>query len=441
MSIPNIVQNASSIAIVDALLEIKATQFPLDRWLGTNNKYAVDTINRLHPEVSGNPPHNVKKKQIAHYIAASVPLHCQDGWCFLSKSVDSLIDGDIYSAVHMAYYAELRAIMSLFAAEGIGVFDNKHVWFDNARNYSVSPRKPTHKFVSEGFREWTNNANKSKRLLDIIFINSISLNDWLDAAVPGVGMNSLIAQDWLKTWSIDLQVLGNDQNIRNISSYRPQEIKTQPRPNVKKVTSTLMDLWNACKPTVLGKFGLLDMYLLRNALVKLYRNIPMAKTFTAFIDDTLSNLNHRMIPTNQLRNFLLKRTMKAEHPVLKEAKKNGLVDNYKIKPVSVISRALLLLRLATATTSELFQTTTTTKEDLMFWWETKGKETGLWSDVSTLTYMSDLWENIYPMIDDINTWLPTVPANVCILDSRTEMPFELWGLSKFQLAGFWGMWD
>ena len=90
------------------------------RWIGQRNRYAQDTISTIRAEA--NPGPLVAPKQLSQYIAASIVLHCSDGWSFFGAAVSSLLHGDPHRARHLAYYAELRAAMSLLAAFGIGVF-------------------------------------------------------------------------------------------------------------------------------------------------------------------------------------------------------------------------------------------------------------------------------------------------------------------------------
>ena len=72
------------------------------------------------------PTTKERERNLAQYIAASVALHANDGWSYLGRSVSCLLAGDTHRALHLAYYAELRASMSLLAGAGIGIFDKKH---------------------------------------------------------------------------------------------------------------------------------------------------------------------------------------------------------------------------------------------------------------------------------------------------------------------------
>src|SRR5689334_737896 len=98
------------------------------QWIGSSNRYGADTIQRIQ---SDNKKNRVREpRQLSQYIAASTLLHCADGWSYLGRAFTALLGGDSSRAIHLAYYAELRAAMSLLATEGIGVFSNAHFFID-----------------------------------------------------------------------------------------------------------------------------------------------------------------------------------------------------------------------------------------------------------------------------------------------------------------------
>src|SRR5205085_2086646 len=69
---------------------------------------------------------------LADYLALSTWSHAFDGWRYLSKSALSLLRGARSVALHMAYYAELRAALSILAGAGIGIVDYNHFGLTSA---------------------------------------------------------------------------------------------------------------------------------------------------------------------------------------------------------------------------------------------------------------------------------------------------------------------
>ena len=52
-------------------------------------------------------------QQVLDVLAATGPSHCLDGWTFLSRALAALLSGDTHTTRHLAYYAQLRAALSL----------------------------------------------------------------------------------------------------------------------------------------------------------------------------------------------------------------------------------------------------------------------------------------------------------------------------------------
>src|SRR5690606_15596582 len=122
MSINTAAQNASPKAIDKALQRVIKNHLPHDRWLGLRNRYRKDTVGKIDSDLPRHPqPPSLKDRQVAEYISVSTLTHCTDGWNYLSRSIESILSGDEMSSIHLAYYAELRAVLSLMATQGIGI--------------------------------------------------------------------------------------------------------------------------------------------------------------------------------------------------------------------------------------------------------------------------------------------------------------------------------
>ena len=62
----------------------------------------------------------------AHFVeacAVSGPNHCVDGWSYAARSISALLAGDLHATRHLAYYAQLRAALSILAGLGVGIFN------------------------------------------------------------------------------------------------------------------------------------------------------------------------------------------------------------------------------------------------------------------------------------------------------------------------------
>ena len=117
-----ILRTASNDSVINVLAGLNRC-FRRNRWVSSTNRYIVKTIPKLKRHNLNDVNHN---RDLASYIAVSAILHCFDGWIYLGNAISALSSGDAHTSHHLAYYAELRAAMSLLAGEGIGVFSNKH---------------------------------------------------------------------------------------------------------------------------------------------------------------------------------------------------------------------------------------------------------------------------------------------------------------------------
>jgi len=435
------VQNSSSDIIHEAASRLRTTgRFPSQRWLSSRNRYAKQTIDQLKKDQSLNLISRYKN-QLAEYIAASTIIHCADGWNFFSCAIDALLNQDTTSAIFMAYYAELRAVMAFFANEGIGIFNDKHYWFNSAGDVdSFSGR--THKVANDLIQSWAIYSPKNTRMLDLMQFDGKSFNDWLSAANLIVGSPAVsgLAKDWLKTWSIDLDIFSKDHNIRNEVSYRPQCINVQSQEeNFQQYLHFLIEIWRSSEPSQANSFNLLDQHLLRNTLEGFYQRRtgqkPKGRLFTAFV--TAAAVNLGISPNSNLVNFLTASDISNYPLVLTVAERKGQLVNGNMRALPVISRALLLLRLSSASAQNLIKATGIQKEELKFWWKSNGDLQGLWNPVNYPDRMIDLWADIEEAIDSLETWCEDHKDTCNICNSRIEKPIDFWYLRQFQRVGLW----
>jgi hypothetical protein len=91
---------------------------PIDQWLDPTKLGYDGALPKHWPQFQA-----MGAPQIIRVLAASAPNHCMDGWSYVSRSLSSLLAGDPHAARHLAYYAQLRAALSLLANLGVGVVD------------------------------------------------------------------------------------------------------------------------------------------------------------------------------------------------------------------------------------------------------------------------------------------------------------------------------
>lgn len=436
-----VIQKASSGPVQDAANSLRIRYFPRAQWLGVRNRYARNTKKRI--EEDADPSRSPIQTQLTQYAAASIVLHCFDGWSFLSRAVACLIDGDHAAALHMAYYAELRAGMSFLATSGICIFDDKHVWFD-AKGECGYFQGSTHQVVWEAISKWADWAPNSTRLLQLLSFRGISFENWLNAAsiLPGSPPTTLLARDWLKTWSLDLEQFANDRSLRNEVSYRPQRLYAQKTSNhAIDALQSLVQFWRACEPSSFDRFSVLDVHLLSRALASSFQirtaSKPSGKRYRVFLENALSNLG--LSGDTTLREFLIQQGIAANHELLQQAGTTPNAQEAVISPLPVLARAILLLRLAAAATSDFLRASGISRSDLAFWLDSIGEQAGLWDPADKPDDLTDMWEDMRFSLENLEVWCARAGTSCTPFEIRKSIPNELSQVTRFERVGFWSV--
>ncbi len=440
--IPDAARLSSPLKINEALSRVREKRLPNGAWLRKGNHYANETIKKLEKADGNNAP--TKPNELAEYIAVSSVLHCSDGWLFFSNAVEDLLNGDTSTAIFMAYYAQLRAMMSFFAAEGIGVFNKKHFWFDSAGKPFSVINTNTHKFVRELVIAWAQEPSNGSKLLSTLTFETKSFSEWAREAqfLKGSPLFTILASDWLRTWSIDLSTLTDDHNVRNEVSYRPQKLFSHgTNPDLEQSLQVLIDLWKASEPYGSNRFSILDLYLLRKTLSFLYygrtgNNPRASQRYRFFVEKIMENLG--VTPRNEIVNFLIFKNNTNEHPVFDYAKNPGVNADGSFNALPILSRAFILLRLASASTENLLRASSIGRDDILFWWNAFGIEFGYWLPGDAPEQLSDLWEDIQDSLNPIETWLN---GNVQInsFSLHQNFPHDIKKFAQFNRACFWSL--
>jgi hypothetical protein len=208
-------------------------------WIGKTNHYAPDVVARLKAALPTTPK---RKRNLAQYIAASVALHSNDGWSYLGRSVACLLAGDAHRALHLAYYAELRASMSLLASAGIGIFNTRHFIVPTA-NSTTNLRftQGTHLIAWLALKQWSQQAASGALFAQLIRPEGRTLDQWFQ---PQGGASTLApqAKSWFMQWGMDLDLATKDRDARNESSYRPDGVPATRELNAKDGLEFVRDM-------------------------------------------------------------------------------------------------------------------------------------------------------------------------------------------------------
>ena len=379
-----------------------------------------------HPFPDGAPPKGeaafagVPAQDIVEIIAVRGPLHTIDGWSYLGRAISALLAGQPHAARHLAYYAELRAGLSILASAGIGVFNHRNVVVEANGTLHTLQSLGTHTMVWTALVEWAAQPHSLSQLIKPIQLAGSSLLTLFREFFPGEA--STAAGRLMIEWGFDLQQGSADRDERNWSSYQPtafSALSTTPAQDL----AFLGMFWNALRPNAVE----LNRHLLRNLL----------ETEARAHNAELTNYNHRhdrledglkaLLPLD----FLTRVQEPVDHDFIISVAKASLPAH----PYSMISRAGLLLKLATGVAeSNLTAAGVQPINHFAAWWQEFGVLHGLWVPGQGPASPADLWEDISLALEDAdvgalthrNSWI-SARAGPVLRVSETERA-ALWGL-------------
>ena len=366
-------------------------------WIQKGNLYEHDCIQKLKNFDNANSNHHT---HLSEYIAASSLTHLADGWGYLGRALSALLNGDEGVAVHLGYYAELRAAMSLLASEGVGVFDNRHFVIDSYRQVKKAPNNRngprTHKFTWEAL-EYLFKQRGTKLIDGVIKPGGHSVSDWIRGLRQTPGPSKELIEDWLVSWGLDLSRLAEDQNYRNFYSYRPTAFIDNHSVNTERAVQFITQLWRLCEPQDHTQFSLLDAHLIRSGL---HRTQNTDKQNVRLLLDGLSLQNDSIV--GDWLKFLCKGNARDDDIIhyARGSASPGHADHV----FQVLSRALLLLRIATGSCHDhLKETGNGSNFDLLsFWWRPLGFARAVLPSDNYEDEIIDLWSDVEDAIDSVS---------------------------------------
>ncbi|HWY10355.1 MAG TPA: hypothetical protein VN026_03465 [Bacteroidia bacterium] len=405
---------ASSISIKTAIANLKSDFNTNLCWVNPSNNYIDDTIDKINAQLGSS---SLVDQDAIDYIASSVFIHSSNSWSYLSMAIHSLLEGDYGAAIHNAYYAELRAIMSFLATQGIGVFDKGNLIVDSTGkvhkatcpNYAESR---THNFAKTALDQWLSDTANASALIDIIKVEDKSINDWITATgfdastyLPG-----MLAKGWINTWSLDMSIMSKDTNLRNVVSYRPQNFNLNFSPihdGILERISFIEEMWKLCNPNSLFETTLWRLsleYVYKNlfsysSISELDRKKDLEPLFVALGKNPSSNVSSNLI------DFLERGREPIDNAIFSKASFNSIpIQETNIEPFGILSRACLMTNFATRSAQNLLSQTRTIKSDIQFWLDNLGIKSGFWELGSEPSLFSDLWLDVELELYDIAIW-------------------------------------
>ena len=409
------------------------------KWIRVGNIYRTDCTGRYQRDLSN---HTVDTLRLSEYIAASCPAHVIDGWSFLGRAIDSTLRRDTYAAVHFGYYAELRAAMALLASQGIGILNRHHPVLEDGGGTARLPKLEfwdaqhgiwkrryagTHAVVGPCLHQWATLSRAEKVLNELVQPERIRLSDWLDACGSRVRTRAM-AKRWLNSWGLDLSNIDKDHDARNLASYRPSEFRLPASVPLEDILNFVTELWRMFEPADAGRFPVIEQHLIRRALRAGGAANPSRQT-----------LGQLPLSQAKIREWDAFLSSTDEPTTFRRAEEAGKIDEPHCH-FQVLSRAALLLYVATSAAGRLLRSAGYSSEDLAFWWDRFGTSRGLWDSPDVFTHPRDFWADIEASLTDCDAWLSTTPPQSRSLSRfRQRQSRALHDLGAWDVVAVWGL--
>lgn len=338
-----------------------------------------DAFSRLGPIVdfssvlavpgSADPANRLAAEQIAHLV---------EGWRYCAAAFHAALVNATDNAQHFAYYAELRAAMSLFSGSGIRVHWSDPWCIDTRMHQHALKKKPTHQLVWALWPMWARRADAVALLKrQITLLPGVAIED-IEAGLNGLGISQS-----LQGWGYDLLSLENDRDTRNVASY---DAFWATRPLARMAPGDLdllSDLWKLLLPVEGARWRFdieLICFLVRRALpvLKTIRN-DYGPEGDMTIGDATPTLIYEDADLQRVVGAVAARTGADTNRLMRVLAGGSIVNPFthaeeKASTVgNMLCRAVFLLRLATlSVTSSLPQSGGAAKTWIANWLEHAG---------------------------------------------------------------------
>jgi hypothetical protein len=441
-----IVSQSSEQAVIEAAARLNPHLLG-QSWLAVGNHFLEQTASKVDGQMGGADHDqsrtlahdSIRAAQLAEFIAASVILHCADGWSYLGRAMAAQLRGDTGAATHLAYYAELRAAMSLLASQGIGVFNSNHAIVKHNGDVDVFPQAGTHQFTWDVLEEWSRSSRSTAVVTTMVRPAGASLEEWYEAFTAGAQAKDK-GDRFLLRWGLDIKRFATDKDARAGVSYGMRTVDGCSPPSSERAAEFGASLWRALEPDGREPFGNIDRHLLRRTLESAFRertgkkaaNAP--KLFGEYVKQATGSLQ-LSLPAETLEAFLARTIDPADLALLGAAEDMAEIDHPE-NHLHMLARATLLLRLSTGCAKELLGQAAIDYADFQWWCEQLAGARALIVPGELPDPPAELWADIEGALRDIDAEIAAGVADYATLHLRCPRELGvLGGCERIALLG------
>ena len=334
--------------------------------------------------------------------------------------------------------------MSLLASSGVGIFNRKHFIVSQVNSTSsLQTRHGTHAAAWLALEEWATLPTSGDLFAKLVRPDGHTLDQWFQLQGGAIAVAPQ-AKDWFMQWGMDLGYAAKDQWARNESSYRPDGVPKTWEANVNVCLELVRDMWRLLEPSSTSSFEQIDRHILRHAIERYFRGFTSKEPasddpqFGLLVNKTVAAMNLLPSAEKRVKGFLLRQISPNEPSVFRySAIEPGNPEN---DALAVISRAVLLLRLATGSANLLLERNGIDADALEFWWKKLGESRGIWPPGAPPTELYDLWVDVEESLRAIADAEDTLPSLLESFSSITSsLAPQLSVLASHERVGIWGL--
>jgi hypothetical protein len=278
--------------------------------------------------------YNAAANDIPAFVAAEQLIHLLDGWKYVSAAFNAYLTNSRSAGTHFAYYAELRAALSLFAGSGIRVNQFDSYYLDSGgTKYQIVGDTKTHSITWKIWQEWIKRLDAIELLTKHVrLITGVTLGDFADAGN--------VLSFALQNWGYDLFSLARDHKARNTASYEPA-ISMPLRGMEDPDAALIKRIWTLLLPTEHGvgfDTSFINFLVSKTSLAK--HQVDQSKTSSEHMSAMIKAASTQTGVEESVIRSLLVDSQPDIGLFEKAAERSEHVEN-------VLCRALFLLRMAT----------------------------------------------------------------------------------------------
>lgn len=278
--------------------------------------------------------YNAATNDTPAFVAAEQLVHLLDGWKYVSAAFNAYLTNSRSAGTHFAYYAELRAALSLFAGSGIRVNQSDSYFLDSGgTKHQIVGDTRTHSITWKIWQNWIKRLDAIELLTKHVrLITGVTLGDFAGAG----NVLSFVLQNW----GYDLFYLARDHRARNTASYEPA-VNTPLRGMEDPEAALIKRIWTLLLPTEHGvgfDTAFINFLVSKTSLAK--NQVDQSKTS----DEHMSAMIEAASRQTGVEESIIRSLLVDSQPDIelfeKAAERSEQVEN-------VLCRALFLLRMAT----------------------------------------------------------------------------------------------